>query len=84
MSSEELLRFLLYSAGINYLILLVWFGVFVFAHEWLYRMHTRWFALSREAFDALNYGGVAIYKIGILLFNLVPVIALCILGRHAS
>jgi hypothetical protein len=30
----------------------VGFGVFVFAHEWLYRMHTRWFALSRESFDA--------------------------------
>ena len=76
MSSDELLRFLLYSAGINYLILLVWFGVFVFAHEWLYRMHTRWFTLSREAFDALNYGGVAFYKIGNMLLFLVPALAL--------
>lgn len=76
MDSQTLLRFLLWGAGINYAVLLLWFGVFLFAHEWLYRMHTRWFALSREAFDALNYGGVAIYKIGNILFFVVPAIAL--------
>jgi hypothetical protein len=27
---------------------------------------------------------MAIYKIGILLFNLAPLIALCILGCHAG
>ena len=76
MSREELLVFLLWGAGINYAILLLWFGVFVFAHEWLFRMHTRWFALSRESFDTLNYGGVAVYKIGNMLFFLVPALAL--------
>jgi len=76
MSGDALLRFLLYSAGINYAILLLWFGVFVFAHDWLYRMHTRWFAVSREVFDGLNYAGVAIYKIGNMLFFLVPALAL--------
>ena len=76
MASDELLRLLLWCAGINYAILLVWFAVFVFAHEWLYRLHTRWFRLSRESFDALNYGGVAVYKIGNVLFFLVPAIAL--------
>ena len=76
MSSAELLPFLLRCAAINYAILLAWFAAFVFAHDWLYRMHTRWFGLSREAFDALNYAGVAIYKIGIMLFFLVPALAL--------
>ena len=76
MSVDALLRFLLWGAGINYAILLLWFGVFVFAHDWLYRMHARWFALSREAFDGLNYAGVAIYKIGNMLFFMVPALAL--------
>jgi hypothetical protein len=39
-------------------------------------MHSRWFKLSVEMFDVLNYAGVAIYKIGIMLFVLVPLIAL--------
>ena len=81
MSGDELMHVLFWCAGINYAILLLWFGVFVFAHEWLYRMHTRWFALSREAFDALNYGGVAVYKIGNMLFFLVPALALWLTGR---
>ena len=80
MQIGELQTFLLWCAGINYAILLVWFAVFVLAHDWLYRMHTQWFALSREAFDALNYGGVAVYKIGIMLFVVVPLIALVAIG----
>ena len=39
-------------------------------------MHGKWFRLSGEQFDALHYGGMAMFKIGILLFNLVPLIAL--------
>jgi hypothetical protein len=50
--------------------------VFTLAHDRVYRMHTRWFRLSPEMFDALNYAGVAVYKIGILLFFVVPLIAL--------
>lgn len=76
MPDHDLQGFLLWCAAINYAILLVWFGVFVFAHDWLHAMHSRWFRLSREMFDALNYAGVAIYKIGIMLFVLVPLLAL--------
>ena len=72
--------FLLWSTAINYGILLIWFGVFICAHDWLYLVHTRWFKLSVENFDVLNYAGVAIYKIGIMLFNLVPLIALYVIS----
>jgi hypothetical protein len=41
---------------------------------------TRWFHLSREQFDAIHYGGMSIYKIGIVLFNLVPFVVLSLLG----
>ena len=71
---------LIWCAGINYAILLLWFSVFAFAHDRLYRTHTRWFKLSVEMFDAANYLGVAIYKIGILLFFVVPLLALWLMG----
>jgi len=67
---------LAWCAGINFGILLIWSGGFVFAHDWLYRMHSRRFKLSVETFDAIHYGGLSLYKIGILLFNVVPLIAL--------
>jgi hypothetical protein len=80
MTASEFKDFLLWNTAINYGILLVWFGVFVAAHDWLFRMHTRWFKLSAENFDTLHYTGIAIYKIGILLLNLVPLIALTIIS----
>jgi hypothetical protein len=54
--------------------------VFVFARDGLQRIHGRWFRLPRDQFDALHYGGMSLYKIGILLFNLVPLVALFIVG----
>src|ERR1035437_4324690 len=44
--------------------------------NWMYRMHGRWFKLSIETFDAIHYAGLSVYKIGIILLNLVPLVAL--------
>jgi hypothetical protein len=76
MNTAELIRFLIDCAVINYAVLIVWFVVFLAARNWLYGIHARWFRLSPEGFDAMHYGGMAIYKLGILLFIVVPAIAL--------
>ena len=73
---------LVWCIGINYGVLLVWFGVFVLAHDWMYRLHTRWFRLSIETFDALHYAGMSLYKIGIILLNVVPLVALYLLRQR--
>lgn len=78
MSVKEIHDFLLYSLVINYLILLVWFGFFVKAHDFIYRLHSRWFNISMQTFDTIHYSGLAVYKIGIILLNLVPLLALCL------
>lgn len=80
MTTNEIKHVLLWCVGLNYAVLLIWFGVFVFAHEWMYRLHGRWFKLSVEAFDALQYAGLSVYKIGIILLNLVPLVALCLVS----
>ena len=76
MTTNEITHVLLWCAGLNYVILFIWLGCFVFAHDWMYRMHGRWFKLSIETFDAIHYAGLSVYKIGILLLNLVPLVAL--------
>ena len=75
---------LLWCLVINYVILLWWFGAFVFAHGWMYRLHSRWFRISEEHFDAIHYAAMAVYKNGILLFNLAPFVALLLLSRHGG
>jgi len=77
-SVAELKHVLVWCVVINYAILLLWFCLFVYAHEWWYRMQGHWFRLSRETFDALNWAGIGLYKLGILLLNLVPLVALCL------
>ena len=75
---SQLKHFLGWCVGINYAILLAWFGAFMLGHDWLYNLHGRWFKITASSFDAVHYAGMAIYKVGILLFFLVPLIALCV------
>jgi hypothetical protein len=76
MNPDSIKELLLYSLAFNYVILLIWFGVFSLGHDWMYRLHSRWFNLSAETFDALHYGSMAVYKIGILMLNIAPLVAL--------
>ena len=80
MTFETLRNLLLWCTVINYGFLLFWFLIFTLSHDWIYRLHSRWFHLSVEQFDAIHYGGMAIYKIGIILFNLIPYVAMLIVG----
>jgi hypothetical protein len=75
MNMEELRRCLLWCIVLNYGVLAIWFGVFTLAHDRLFELHHRWFALSVAQFDLLHYAGMTVYKVGVLLFNLVPWIA---------
>jgi hypothetical protein len=80
MTIEVARIFLLWCTVINYGVLLVWFLVFVFAHDSIQRIHGRWFRLSRDHFDAIHYAGMSVFKIGIILLNLVPLVVLSFLG----
>ena len=80
MSIDTARDVLLWCTVINYAVLILWFLLFRAAHDWLHRLHGRWFRLSAEQFDAIHYAGMVIYKIGILLVNLVPYVALRIVG----
>lgn len=79
MNIAQLIDFLLYCMLINYVILLIWFFAFTFAKSWMKKLHRQWFNLSDQNFDAIHYSAMAVYKIGILLLNLVPLIALKLL-----
>jgi hypothetical protein len=76
MNPDTTKELLLYSLAFNYAILIIWFSVFSFAHDWMYRLHSRWFSLSTETFNALHYASMALYKIGIILLNIAPLVAL--------
>ena len=78
MSIEIMREVLGWCAVINYGVLLLWFLFFTFAHDWMHRLHGRWFRLSVEQFDTIHYAAMAYHKIGIILLNLVPYVAILI------
>jgi hypothetical protein len=80
MTLETIRAFLGWCALINYAVLVIWFLVFLFAHDWMRKLHTRWFRLPAAHFDAMHYAGMGLYKLGIFLFNLVPYVALLIVA----
>ena len=61
---------------INYVVLVVWAVPVMFWRDRFYRFWSVWFRLSPEQLDMINVGGISLYKIGIILFNIVPCIAL--------
>ncbi|MCK5092760.1 MAG: hypothetical protein KAR30_09560 [Gammaproteobacteria bacterium] len=65
---------------INMGLLLWWFLFFTLAHDLVYRIHGKWFNLSVDRFDSIHYAGMAFFKISIILFNIVPYLALRIVG----
>ena len=79
MNVETLRDALLWCTVINYAMLLLWAALVLLAPGFV-RWHGRWFGMSAEQFNAVHYGGMLLYKLGVLLFNLVPYIALRIVA----
>ena len=80
MTLETVRAMLAWCSVINIGFLALWILLFMTAHEWMYQMHGKWFSMSKETFNAIHYGGMGLFKIGILLLNLAPYLALRIVG----
>lgn len=79
MNLEILSEFLFWCGIINMGLLLWWVLLFIFAHDWIYHYHSKWFKLSIERFDAIHYAGMVLFKISLFIFNIVPWLALKII-----
>jgi hypothetical protein len=76
MTIEVARHALLWCSIIDYGILLAWFLIFRFPHHWIHQWWGQWFGLSAERCDVISAAGMVFFKIGILLFNIVPYVAL--------
>ncbi len=69
----ELTRTVLgWCALVNIGLLLAWFLIFTLAHDAVYKLHSRWFSLSQEAFDRSHYVMMGVYKLIIVAFYVIP------------
>ena len=80
MTLESIRATLAWCLVFNLGLLIGWWLLFALARDWVYQVHGKWFSLSKDRFNTIHYAGMALFKIGILLFNLVPYLALHIVG----
>ena len=78
MTLETVRSALLWCFVINTGLLLWWVLLLTLAHDWVYRVHSKWFKLPVEKFDAIHYAGMMFFKLSIFVFNVVPYCALLI------
>ena len=79
MELDTVRELLLWSTILNFAILLAWTASILLGNQAMQRLHAQWFHLTVEQAHVLHFGGIIVYKIGITLFNLVPLIALWII-----
>lgn len=80
MDIETLTSFFMWCTLINVGLLVFSFLIMAFAGDFVYSLHGKWFAMPRETFNVVGYSMIGVYKILVYVFNIVPWIALLIIG----
>jgi len=80
MDTQTLTSFFMWCTIINGGLLIFWSTVFMAAPDVVYRTQRKWFPIPRETFDVVMYAFLGMFKIVFLVFNVVPYVALLIVG----
>jgi len=80
MGIESIRAFFMWCTILNVALLVLSSLICVCAGDWVYRIHSKWFSISREAFNVAIYSFIGLYKILVIVFNLIPYVALLIVG----
>lgn len=80
MSIQMLTSFFMWCTLLNMGLLLLSFLMLAYAGDFVYNMHSKWFSMPRETFNVVLYSLIGFYKIIVYVFNVIPWIALLIVG----
>ena len=80
MSIQMLTAFFMWCTIINAALLIFSAVMIIPAQDLVYRIHSKWFSISREAFNIAIYSYLGLFKVVILVFNVVPYVALLIIS----
>ena len=79
MSIQTITQFFMWCTIINVIIFLVSVFVIMVASDLAFRVHSKMFKISREAFNVALYSFLGLYKIGLIMLNIVPYVALLVI-----
>jgi hypothetical protein len=67
---------LLWCFGLGLAVLLFWFGVIVLAGDFVYEVHSVFFDISREHFEAIHYLSITLVKTAVFMLFLFPYVGI--------
>ncbi len=80
MDIETVTTFFMWCTIINGAMLVLSAAMIMLAQDFVYSMHSKWFSIPRETFNVAIYSFLGFFKIVFIVFNVVPYVALLIVG----
>ncbi len=80
MDIQTLTEFFMWCTIINGALFTFWAVMCMLTPNLVYRTQSKFFPISREQFNLIIYSFLGIFKIVYLVFNVVPFVALLIIG----
>ncbi|NUN96721.1 MAG: hypothetical protein HUU16_11165 [Candidatus Omnitrophica bacterium] len=78
MDLQKLTKFFLWCTILNAGLLILWAVMLVTAMDWVYGLQTAFFPIPRDIFPIVMYAFIGFYKSLVLVFNVIPLVALLI------
>ncbi len=79
MNVDLLVKMLGWASIINFSLLFLWFIIFMFAKDWIYKIYRKWFPISEEKMDIIHFCLMGVFELVTFAFFLAPYIALRII-----
>ena len=80
MDIQTLTKIFMWCTILNGTLLAFWTLMCLFVPDLVYSTQKKWFPIPRETFNVVMYAFLGLFKIVFLAFNLVPYLALLIVG----
>lgn len=80
MDIQTLTSFFVWCTIMNGALLILCAIIYCAAPDWVYRAQSRFFPIPKEIFPVVFYSCMGVFKILFIIFNLVPCVALLIIG----
>lgn len=80
MEIDIIRNFLGLCAVFNIIVMAFWGCFLLFVPGWLYRYSSNLISISQEHFNSIHYSLFGLFKLAVIMFNLVPYFALGLMG----
>ena len=80
MTFEMIRNIFAWCTTINIALLIIWSLIYLLAHDWYYNLYNKIYRTSLDTFIAINCGGLTIYSLLIMVFNLIPYLSMHIVS----